>query len=482
MWTGWLLSGILLLYISQFAVILGMERKRQEHLTAWIFIVMICPFIGMTAYLLVGRRISEKTRVKREEAIQQLNSSDTIHPVTTPKEMNNEEMLSQDRLFTLLSSLSPFPIAANNKTTVLTDGEATFDAILDALDKARQAIYLDYYTIRSDGIGGRFLQVLTRKAREGLDVRVIYDGIGSLKLGKSYLNSLRAAGVRTACFSPVRFSFTNRRLNFRNHRKIVIVDAAVGFIGGINIGDEYLGKDEKLGFWRDTHLRIDGDAVWHLLQLFESDWMAVASGAKGHRMEERASASRRSMPLSAGEERMLVVPGTPGVNHQRIVEVLYSAMTAAKKRIYASTPYFIPDPAISASLVSAARSGVDVRLIIPGVSDSKLVLLASLSYVQEMLEAGVRIYRYQKGFIHAKVLLIDHMLASVGSANLDMRSLYSNYELLVLLFDKKPMNRLERDFMNDLRHSKEIDLEGFKSRSSGRRRAEAIMHMLSPLL
>ncbi|WP_232243047.1 cardiolipin synthase [Paenibacillus sp. GSMTC-2017] len=479
---AWLICVIVLLvaYVAQLVAILLLEHRRQAHMMAWLFISIVCPFIGIAAYLIAGRRMNQQLNKQYGTKLDRLNQQKyTIHEsliIDDLNQMNNESLKSQNRLFALLDELTPFPITGQNRTKVLTDGEKTFKSILDELNKAKHHIHMDYYTIRNDGIGERFLQVLIKKAREGVIIRVIYDGVGSLSLDEQYLDRLHKVGVQTCCFSPPRRAIFNRTINFRNHRKIVVVDGEVAFLGGINIGDEYVGLNKKLGFWRDTHIQVKGDAVFHLQQLFIEDWLFVT--------KEQLPVDEHYFPKNNchGDERVLIVPGKPGINDQKIVEVLLSAMAAAKTRIYATTPYFIPDPSLAASLRTAARSGIDVKLIIPGISDSKLILLATLSYVQDMLESGVRIYRYQKGFIHAKVLLVDSMLATVGTANLDMRSLFSNYELLAILFDEHPIRKLELDFLQDLAHSERIELEVFKERSRKQKVAEELMHMLSPLL
>ncbi|RJE88869.1 cardiolipin synthase [Paenibacillus sp. 1011MAR3C5] len=470
---GWLwgLIVVLALYAAQLAAVLTMEYRRQAHLTAWILICMACPFAGFAAYLLIGRRKPE--HVIRSTEIQ--SASKRIEPTPAgPTTGHEERPISQ--MEKSLGALADYPVTRHNRTKILTNGEATFEAILHAMASARDHIHLDYYTIRNDGIGRRFLDILTEKARKGIEVRVVYDGIGSLKLDEGYLRTLDEAGVAHACFAPPRWAFLERKMNYRNHRKIAVIDGRIGFIGGINIGDEYIGLDPKLGFWRDTHIQVQGDAVHYLQETFMRDWLL----AKGERLERLD----RYMPVTSikDEERVIIVPGEPGSNEQEIVGALFAAMASAQSRIYAATPYFIPDPAIAMSLRIAAGRGLDVRLIIPGIADSKLVLLSSLSYVHDMLEAGVRIFRYQKGFIHSKVLIVDNELASVGTANLDMRSLYSNYELLALLFGEKPIRRLERDFLDDLAHSKEIELRSFVQRPARQKAAEAIMHILSPLL
>ncbi|MFD0961835.1 cardiolipin synthase [Paenibacillus chungangensis] len=466
-------------YILQIVVILLLEYRRQAHMTAWLFIVLLCPFVGFAAYMLLGSPYVKKRARDRWqlECCEHLGEGRQTQDSGDKIAISCEEEAYRQRLLHVLEKLSPFPLRVGNRGRVLTDGEATFDAIETAMKRAEHHIHLDYYTIRHDSVGKRFLQTLTDKAREGVKVRVLYDGIGSMHLEQSFIEELQRAGASTSCFSPAK-GLLRGRLNYRNHRKIVVVDGVTGFLGGINIGDEYIGLDPKLGFWRDTHLQLTGEAVYDLQRLFMSDWRM----ATGESWQDLASYwPDQSRPDKAGGE-VIIVPGTPGMEDQKIVEVLVAAISAATTRIYAATPYFIPDPAIAAALRIAARTGVDVRLIIPGRSDSRLVLLATLSHITDMLEAGVKVYRYGKGFIHSKVMIVDEMLASVGTANLDMRSFYSNYELLALLFDKALISRLENDFMQDLQNSAKVDADAFSARSRKQKLAEAVMHIVSPLL
>lgn len=470
------LTAALLLYIAQLVAIVVLEHRRQALMTAWLFIALVCPYLGFIAYWMIGRAPLRRHRGFKSYGQEPFRYADRMaETVADERDAGNKQLEEQAKLYAMLSKLAPFPITKRNKTLVLTNGEDTFSTILKALEQASHHIHLQFYTIRHDATGQKFLDVLTRQARKGVEVRVLYDGVGSLQLNKRYVEALHAAGVRTGCFSPPRSALAKRRLNQRNHRKVVVIDGRIGFLGGINIGDEYIGKDPKLGFWRDTHLRLEGDSVYYLQELFMDDWELTVN--------ESLERLRYMLPHSCdGKERVLIVPGRPGYEDPNIMEILFAAITGAKSTVYAATPYFIPDPSIAASLRMAARSGVDVRLIIPDMGDSKLVLLATLSYVQEMLDAGVRIFRYRKGFIHAKVLLIDQMLACVGTANLDMRSLYSNYELNALLFDIAAIRRLERDFMEDLRQSYEVDAAGFRNRPRKQKTYESITHILSPLL
>ncbi|WP_235560886.1 cardiolipin synthase [Bacillus sp. FJAT-28004] len=469
------LAVLLFLYVLQLAAVFVMEHRRPAQLTAWLLIAFLFPIIGFIAYVMLGKDFVRRRRMERfkQEAIRYANQ--LSKKALEAADMGNEQIERHKKLFAMLTGLAPFPITCNNEALVLNNGHDTYEAIFSELEQATHHIHMDYYTIRDDEIGRRFLQVLTNKAKDGVQVRVVYDGIGSLHLSEAYIKELHLAGVRTSCFLPPRIAFFDRKLNYRNHRKIVVVDGKVGFIGGINIGDEYLGKNPKLGFWRDTHLRLKGDSVYYLQELFMNDWAFAAK-------EELDGKTYMPPHHCLGNERVLMVSSIPGQHAHKIDEVMFAAITAASNRIYITTPYFIPDASLLMSLRTAALSGVDVRLIIPGIADSKLVLLATLSYMEEMLEAGVKVYRYEKGFIHSKVMIVDQLLATVGTANVDMRSLLSNFELNAVLFDEGTIKRLETDFMEDLKHSRELDKRIFMNRPSRQKAAEALVRMLSPLL
>lgn len=469
---AWWMITALLAYTAQLVSIIWMEHRRQSHMVAWIFIAMVCPFIGYALYWLIGRRLR---RIPNQLAVRQVRS-------VMKGEREAQTRGEANRIDAFVKEHLPFRATHRNRARVLTNGDETYEAILEAISEARHHIHLDYYTLRSDGIGRRFLETLIAKAKAGVEIRLLYDGIGSLKLEAAYLQELDRHGVRHACFSPPGESLLKRRLNFRNHRKIVVVDGRIGFLGGINIGDEYLGLDKRLGYWRDTHLRLEGACVHQLQQIFAENWHRATNLSLALEGDAEKSSAYMPEPVCDGDDRVVLVPGKPGIHDQIVAEALFVAIAEARSSIYATTPYFIPDPAIAASLRIAARSGLDVRLIIPGVGDSKLVLLATLSYIQDMLDAGVKVYRYGKGFIHAKVMIIDGRVASIGSANLDMRSLYSNYEILALIEGEKPVSRLMDDFMEDIANSEPLDPMQFSLRPAKAKAAETLMRLLSPLL
>ncbi|MUT67640.1 cardiolipin synthase [Paenibacillus sp. NEAU-GSW1] len=477
--TGWLVAGAVVLigYMIQLAAVIVLERRRPEKLAAWLLLVLLFPYIGFAARLLLGRSGAGRDERQWDYERQMFReASGASLCANVAGDSGNAQLACDSKLFQLLTADQNRQITLRNRTKVLTNGHDFFEAVLDAIGSAKHHIHLDFYTIRDDGIGQRFLSELTAKARQGVEVRVLYDGIGSIRLNKKYVAELEAAGVQTQCFLKPRRAVAGLLFNNRNHSKIAVIDGEISFVGGMNIGNEYLGKNKKLGFWRDTQLQLEGDSVYWLQELFLKDWAFTA----GERLP-----CRRYMPehrKAMRQEAVLIVSSGPDRNGAPILETMFAAATAAQSRIYMTTPYFIPDSSLLTALCVAARSGIDVRLIIPGVADTQLVLWATLSYVEPLLASGVKVYRYQKGFIHAKVMLIDHMLASVGTANMDMRSFHSNFEQNALLFDEQTIARLERDFEQDLRDSTELHLESFRSRSKRQKLAEAAAHLLSPLL
>ncbi|AJY73953.1 cardiolipin synthase [Paenibacillus beijingensis] len=473
----WLVAA-LLVFIFQIATILILEYRKPAKTVAWLLILFVLPIIGFVMYYFLAQEYRHRRRVRKQGVIArevQLQALRRSVLVNRPTDMDNPAFHHQERLFNLLSSFSMLPITGCNVSEVLTNGDKTYSSMLSAMEGARHHIHLDFYTFRSDATGERFKEVLVRKASEGVEVRLIYDGVGSIDIRSSFVNELRDAGVQVQCFLAPRIAFFDKRINYRDHRKITVIDGTAGFVGGINIGDEYLGMDKKLGFWRDTHLRLEGDAVYYLQLIFMRDWWFTAR-------EKLDDAVYMPEHRCRGTEQVQIVASGPDSNADSVLESMFSAIAAATKRIYIATPYFIPDHSVLMGLRTAALSGVDVRLILPHVSDSKLVMYASLSYVQELLEAGVRIFRYRKGFLHAKVLIVDELVAAVGTANMDLRSFFSNFEINAMLYDKGAIRRLEQDFIQDLDDSYELNLHTYASRSRRQRAYEVVAHMLSPLL
>jgi cardiolipin synthase len=475
---AWLLLA-LIIFIFQMATILLLEFRNPSKTVAWMFILFCCPMIGFVVYYFVAQdyKARKQLRTRGTRLFRQVRPVIWSRAVTvqTIEEMHNPEFRHQERLFNLLSRLSESPITGCNKSRVLTDGEETFGAMLKAMEAAKEHIHIEFYIFRHDVIGTRFQEIMIRKAKEGVKVRFMCDGLGSYKLKREFVDKLKEAGVEFHFFLPPLFALIDRRINYRNHRKIIVVDGVKGFVGGINVGDDYLGQYPKLGYWRDTHLEIEGDAVYFLQNVFLNDWQ-LASG------EKIADPALFPEHHCKGDEQIQIVSSGPDQAWNAIQEFCFTAISVAKKRIWIASPYFIPDPGIYEGLKTAAVSGVDVRIMIPWRADSRLVHLASLSYVEELMLAGVRFFQYQKGFIHAKVLIVDDLLASVGTANMDMRSFFCNFELTAALFEPSAIDRLTADFENDMGVCREMTKKEFQRRPFLHKKAEMLCRMLSPLL
>lgn len=471
------LTAILFIYLFQIVTIVLLEYRRPPKALAWLIILFIFPLIGFVMYYFLAQEYKKRKLVHNKE--QQGLPQGKFERGAIRKEIDagarNMFTYHDPRLFGLLDSFPGEPITQRNETTVLTNAAHTYAAMLEAMEQAEHHIHLESYIVRDDVIGNTFRRVLERKSREGVEVRVIVDGVGSYHLSSHYLDSLRSTGVKAEVFLPPALAFFDRRMNYRNHRKIIIVDGKIGFVGGINIGDEHLGADGRLGFWRDTHVRIRGEAVRMMQEAFLSDWLFVSG--------ETIRGEVYTPPYAgAGNEGVQIISGGPDKQWDTILEMYFAAICAAKERVYLTTPYFIPDESIGMALRTAAASGADVRVILPGKPDSRLVHWASLSYLEELMEAGVRFYQYQQGFIHAKTMIVDELLASVGTANLDLRSFFSNFELNAVLFHGEAIRRLAEDFAQDLRDSEQVRLEAFRHRPRLARGREMLARLLSPLL
>ncbi|MCM3204469.1 cardiolipin synthase [Paenibacillus illinoisensis] len=473
---------ILVVFIFQAATILVLEFRNPSKAVAWLFILFCVPLVGFVVYYFVAQDYNKRKKVRKAGSRIFREIRETIweqaHIVEDASQMPDHGFEHQQRLFNLLTHLSESPITGCNHSKVLTNGEEAFSAMLHEMEKAKHHLHVEFYIFRDDVISTQFQEVMIRKAQEGVKVRFICDGLGSHKMSWSFIRELKEAGVEFHFFLPPLIATIDRRVNYRNHRKIVVVDGKVGFVGGINVGDDYLGQYPNIGFWRDTHVQIEGDAVYFLQNTFLNDWKL----ASGEQISEPQLTELFPPHICSGEERIQILASGPDQEWDAIQEMCFGAISVACNRIYITSPYFIPDPALYEALKTAAVSGVDVKIIIPYQSDSRLVHLASLSYVEELLRAGVEFYQYRKGFVHAKVMIVDELLATVGTANMDMRSFFCNFELTAVLFESSSMNRLIEDFERDLQECSKIDLEVFQGRSRGQKGAEILSRMLSPLL
>ncbi|MEH7436409.1 cardiolipin synthase [Neobacillus drentensis] len=473
--------GFLSIFITFSVIFIGvvifLENRHPTQTITWLVVLGSFPLIGFIFYLLFGRNY-RKERMFRKKYFLDKQAFLTVEGDDDPRSEEKRRLLGehQARLFTLAHKLGNSPISFDTSTKVLTNGEETFRNIIDELKRARHHIHLEYYIVRHDHIGQEIKDILIEKANQGVKVRFLFDAVGSWKLSKAYINDLRGAGIETVPFGPVRLPFLNNKFNFRNHRKIIVIDGTIGFVGGLNIGDEYLGRDKEIGFWRDTHLMLKGEAVRTLQLIFLQDWYYMTN----HSFLTAEYLSPQLDYKSHGGVQLIA--GGPDNEWSVIKNIFFAMITSAKKNVWIASPYFIPDEDIFSAIKVAALSGVDVRLLVPNRPDKRIVFHASRSYFPELLEAGVKVYEYERGFMHSKIVIVDDELASIGTSNMDMRSFHLNFEVNAFLFRTNSTEKLVMEYLNDLKYAKELNLLTFQKRHFGLRILESTARLLSPLL
>ncbi len=475
------LSSIFLITIVFIVIIIFFENREPSKTAAWLLLFILLPILGFVIYIYFGQNFRKKRLFKKKDIIDERDLDRMIafqfQKVQDANSFYDQDIYKKKKLISLLLQNSKSPFTLNNRSKVLTNGRETFRAIFNAIHRARHHVHLEYYIVKDDKIGNILRKLLILKAKQGVKIRFIYDGLGSRKLSKYYLNSLKEAGVEIVPFLPVKIPILNSKLNFRNHRKIVVVDGKIGFIGGLNVGDEYWVGSPKLGFWRDTHFQIEGEATYALQYIFLMDWY-YATG-------EMVDDYKMLFPEHDvyGEEQLIQIAASgPDSEWEGIQQAYFTSIATAEDRIFIESPYFIPDESLLMALKTSALSGVDVRIILPDRPDHRTVFWASRSYIEELLNAGVKVYFYNKGFIHGKILLVDGIIASVGTANMDIRSFQLNFEVNALIYNKDVVERLEKDFYEDLRESTQVDLSEFKKRPLSHKIMESFARLFSPIL
>lgn len=347
-------------------------------------------------------------------------------------------------------------------------------ALMRDISRARHHIHLEFYIFEDDAVGRLVRDLLVDKARQGVEVRLLYDDVGSWDVPNGFYDRMRSEGIEVRGFLKVRFPLFTSKVNYRNHRKVAVIDGRTGFIGGMNIAERYL-KGLSFGAWRDTHLRIEGPAVYGLQSNFLLDWFF---------MENSLLTASKYYPAStlAGTALVQTVTSEPVGEWRAIMQGLVLAITSAKRYFYIQTPYFMPNEPILSALQTAALAGVDVRLMIPARSDSRLTHLGSMSYLEDVLKAGVKVFFYEKGFLHSKMMVSDDMLSTVGSTNMDFRSFEHNFEINAFVYDEQTAWYVKERFLLDQRDSRPVRLKEWRERPFGEKFKESVVRLLSPLL
>lgn len=375
----------------------------------------------------------------------------------------------------LLLSNSNALLTSDNTLQVLRNGEETFPEIFKAIEQAKHHIHLEYYIIEDDKIGNQLREILIRKAKEGIEVRLIFDDVGSWELKKKFIRSMSDVGIMVDCFMKVRFPMLTSRVNYRNHRKILVVDGETAFVGGLNFADRYLDGVPGIGPWRDTHLKVTGGGATALHIIFMADWYFVS--------KEILKGEKYFKPFEPGDGKLVQISASgPDSDWESISQAYFSAIATATDYVYISTPYLMPTSDIITALKTSALGGVDVRIIVPGMSDAITPKWGTNSFIEELLEAGVKVYFYQAGFTHSKVIIVDGIFSSVGTANLDFRSLETNFEVNAMIYDEETAGILANQFLEDQEQSKIVVLEEWVKRPRINKIKESFSRLLSPML
>ena len=451
------------------------EKRSANSIIAWTLILYVAPVIGFIAFLLVGRRMNKANMfgIKNNELRIFENYLNQIKDKRYLKGNNSDMIMA-------LEAMDYSPYREDNAVYMYSDGKRFFEELLKSLNEAKKSINIEFYIFKNDDIGTKILNILEEKAKEGVELRLLYDSVGSRSLNRDVLKNIVNAGGKIGEFFPSWLKFINLNMNFRNHRKIVVIDNKVGFVGGFNVGDEYLGKNKKFGYWRDTHIKFKGSAVKDLNLRFLADWRYATKEVMN--LEEILKDSDER--VRNADIGMQIVSSGPDLSDRYEIKLGYLKMIQkAKKYLYIQSPYLIIDKSIADSLKLAATSGVDVRIMIPGKGDHPLVYWANLVYAGELIKFGVKIYHYDKNsFLHAKTIVIDDEICSIGTANMDTRSFELNFEVCAFIYSSKIAREQKAEFKKDILKSKELTIDEYNNRNRVVRIKESLSRLFSGVL
>lgn len=463
-------------YILYFAVIITtvfvviLDNRDPVKTMAWILVLFFLPVAGLVFYLFFGRSTRREHLISRKgyarltkRPMAEYQTQVSLHaPIEKQTLMN---------FFSHVNGALPF---GGNRTTVYIDGASMLADLIKELYRAKHHIHVEFYIFEDDAVGRLVRDVLIDKAREGVKVRVLHDDVGCWKVSHAFYEQMLCEGIEVMSFLKVRFPQFTGKVNYRNHRKIVVIDGKVGFVGGMNLAERYV-KGVPWGVWRDTHAKLEGKAVYGLQTAFLTDWYA---------MDRTLFTSAEYFPKTdvRGNVVAQIVTSDPVGEWRDIMQGLMMAICSARRYFYVQTPYFLPDEEVKTALQTAALAGVDVRIMLPKKADTWLIHKASLSYLAEMMKAGVKIYLYRKGFIHSKLMVSDDEFSTIGSTNMDFRSFEHNFEANAFFYDKDTASALKEIFLADQRDCMLLSLKVWDKRSWKSKVTESVVRLLSPLL
>ncbi len=480
----WLLLTVYVLAVVGTMIRVLMDNRQPAKTMAWMLVLVFLPFVGIILYFFFGQN-TRKERLISQQSLDQLTKRSMLE---FAEQKNLKLPVQHEMLIKLFASQNWALPFKDNLVDVYTDGYQFFHALLRAIAKARRHVHLDSYIFNDDELGNMIADALIAKASEGVEVRVIYDDVGCWEVKGTFFERMRDAGIEVHGFMPVKFPAFTSKVNYRNHRKLCVIDGVVGFIGGMNIATRYVkgreigkkkrGQETQRRPWRDTHLRIRGGAVYGIQRAFLVDWYFV---------DRTLITNRRYYPemeeLNRNNCLVQIVTSSPISQWPDIMQGYVRILLEAKRYVYIETPYFLPTEPVLLAMRTAALTGVDVRVMIPYRTDAKLVEWASRSYIHEIVSAGVKVYLYQKGFNHSKLLVSDDSLCTVGSANVDFRSFENNFEGNAFIYDSDMASQIKEVFMDDVANSVLLDdVENLNRRPFYQRLWESLVRLLSPLL
>jgi cardiolipin synthase len=468
-----------LLSILFVCLMIVFENRSPVKTLSWVLVVLLVPFLGIIFYVFFGQNYRKQKIFSKKSILdlEQLTNFAAFQVNSLPERMilESEAIREKVHLMKLMLNNNKSALTEFNNIELLIDGTNTFPAMLNAINEAKVFINMEFYRFESDDLGKMFCDALMIKVKEGVKVRIIFDDVGSWSLNNNLIIQMRNCGIEIFPFMPVRFPWLTNKINFRNHRKILVVDGIIGYVGGLNIANKYLHGIKGIGTWRDTHLVIKGEAVATLNSVFLVDWYFVSdillSDEPGHFEFQKVPDKCWIQMASSG----------PDSDWANIMQVYFSAIATAKRSIYISTPYFSPDESILTAMKTASLSGVDVQMILPDKSDSVVAYWNTRSYIDELLDAGIKIFLYKKGFNHSKYILVDNIFASVGSANVDMRSFDLNFEVAALIYDESFAAKLLNVFHNDIYDSEPVIPEEWSRRKRASKYKESLSRIFGPL-
>lgn len=460
-----ILSAISLIFI---------ERKEPNTTWAWLLILFILPGVGFIIYLILGQNLSRQKIFREKKVVDEKKSKVLMEKFKEEKEKGTSaEFLELVRMnYTHSGAI----YTDGNSVTTFINGEEKFNSLINDIRGAKEFIHIEYYIFRMDNLGKTLIDELSKKVKEGVEVRFVVDAMGSKSIRNKDIKYIRSLGIKFHIFFPGILPYVNIRLNFRNHRKIVVIDGEVGYVGGFNVGDEYVNKGDQFDYWRDTHIRIKGKAVNELNKRFILDWDYASEG------ELKNYDKYFKLQEDSGNIGIQIVSSGPDHKEEYIKNAYMKIINNAKESVYIQTPYLVPDEPMKEALKIAALSGIDVRIMVPDKPDHffmKWILSANMG---DLMEWGVKFYTYQKGFIHSKTIVSDGKVCSIGTANLDIRSFQLNFEINAIIYDDKFSKEQEDIFIKDIEDCKLVTMEEYENRSRALKIKEALIRLVAPIL